>query len=190
MGRSILVGLLVTAAACSGKDPYNPGTKLGTFHVSAKLTSSTCGAAPSPWEFDVRIHHDGTTLYWVQGGAPIEGRVGSDAKARLEAETLHDVRAADRKRGACAMSRKDVLEVGLVDAASQPTRDPSLAAAFDGTLAYAFTPTQGSECEDQLVAVGGGFEARPCAVHYALPGRSSHRNDVVDWLLSSPVLDS
>jgi hypothetical protein len=170
MGRSIVVALVAAIAACSGKDPYNPGTKLGTFHVSAKLTSSTCGAAPSPWEFDVRIHHDGTTLYWVQGGAPIEGRVGSDAKARLETETLHDVRAADRKRGACAMARKDVLEVVLVDGASKPTPNPSLTAAFDGTLDYAFAPTQGSECDDQLTSVGGGFEALPCAVHYTLTG--------------------
>jgi hypothetical protein len=171
MARSIVVAFVAAAAACTGKDPYHPGTKLGTFHVTAKLASSTCGATPNPWEFDVRLHHEGTTLYWVQGGAPIEGQVDGHAHARLEAETLHDVRPADRKQAACAMARKDVLEVALVDGASQPTRDPSLTAAFDGTLVYSFAPTQGSECDDQLAAVKeGGFEALPCVVRYTLTG--------------------
>jgi len=168
MLRRVVVALAL--AACSGTDPFSPGSKLGTFRVAAKLTSSTCGAVPDPWEFDVRLNHDGQTLFWVQGGAPIQGTVAADATTRLSAESLHDVRPADRKRAACAMARKDVLDVVLVDAASRPTRDPALAATFRGTLAYTFAPTQGSECDDQLVSVGGGFQALPCEVSYTLVG--------------------
>ena len=71
---AVLLALLALPA-CSGKDPYNPGTPLGTFHVTANLTQSSCGPVPDPWEFDVRLSHEGTTLFWVQGGAPISGIV-------------------------------------------------------------------------------------------------------------------
>lgn len=165
------LGLFVLAA-CSGKDPFSPGQKLGTFHVSAKLTHSSCGPTPDPWEFDVRLHHDASTLYWIQGGVPIEGRVDTTARARLEAEIVHEVRAADArsKRQACAISRTDVLALTLADADAEPTNDPALARSFAGELVYAFTPTAGSDCSDQVAASGGDFDALPCEVHYNLHG--------------------
>jgi hypothetical protein len=177
MGRRILAvacasALGMLAAACTGKDPYSPGNKLGTFRVTAKLTYSTCGPTPDPWEFDVRLNHDRSRLYWIQGGAPVQGDVSPIAKAQLESETTHDVRPADarRKTAACAITRRDVLDVTLLDATSTPTADPAATESFTGVLTYAFLPTEGSDCGDQLTSTGGDFDALPCEVHYEVAG--------------------
>lgn len=164
--------LSTTAIACTGKDPFNPGTKLGTFHVTAKLTATTCGPVPNPWQFDVRLNHDGSTLYWVQGGAPVQAQVDASARAQLKSESVHDLRAADpkTKEAACTAMRSDVLTITLAAADSKPNADPAQTASFSGTLLYTFAPTESSDCADQLTAAGGGFEALPCEVRYEVAG--------------------
>lgn len=168
----LLPAIAPAMVSCGGKDPYNPGTKLGTFHVSAKLTSSTCGKPPNPWEFDVRLNHDGSMLYWIQGGAPIQGSISAAAKSELEAKTVYDLRAADEKKklAVCSVSRSDRLSVTLNGADAKPVLDPSQTAGFSGGLSYSFSPTDGSDCTDQLSDVGGGFDALPCQVDYDLTG--------------------
>ena len=168
-----LLSLACALPACSGKDPYSPGTKLGTFHVTAKLTQTTCGATPDPWEFDVRLNHEGSMLYWVQTDAPpIEGQVDASARTQLAAELVLEVRPADvkAKREACTIARRDVLAVTLADANAQPTSDPALLQSFTGSLVYTFTPTSGSDCSDQVTASGGDFATLPCEVRYDLAG--------------------
>jgi hypothetical protein len=162
----------LTTLACSGKDPYSPGTKLGTFHVTAQLTTSSCGAVPNPWEFDVQLNHDGSTIYWVQGQAPIQGRVDSAAHASLATSFTEDLRAADEraKKAACSVTRSDALTMNLADAAAKPTADPATMTGFTGVLAYAFLPTDGSDCSDQVATEGGDFDALPCEVRYDLTG--------------------
>lgn len=169
---TVATALSATSAGCSGKDPFNPGTKLGTFRVTASLTRSTCGPTPNPWAFDVRLSHDGPTLYWIQGGAPVQGPIDANAKALLETETLHDVRAADPKRqqAACSIARSDALAITLVGADGEPVADPARTSSFSGSLVYAFAPTEGSDCSDQLTASGGGFEALPCEIAYEVTG--------------------
>ena len=158
--------------ACSGKDPYSPGTKLGTFHVTATLTHTSCGPTPNPWEFDVRLNHEGSTLYWIQGGAPIQGQVDTTARTQLEAEVVQEVRKADEraKREACTIARTDVLALTLADADAKPTSDPALMQSFSGSLVYTFAPVSGSDCSDQTTVSGGDFDALPCEVHYDLSG--------------------
>lgn len=170
--RAVMIApVLAAIAACSGKDPYDPGTKLGTFRVSAQLTKSSCGPTPNPWGFDVRLNHEGSTLYWIQGAAPISARVEA-ARAQLRAEIVQEVRAADpkAKRAACAIARTDELALALAGADATPVTEPASTAAFAGTLVYTFAPTQGSDCSDQVAASGGGFEALPCEVQYDLTG--------------------
>ena len=173
--RQVLAGSLVvlaTVTACSGKDPYSPGTKLGTFHVAASLTSTSCGATPNPWAFDVQLNHDGSTLYWIQGGAPIGATVDVSAHTQLQAQVVDEVRAADPKTKleACSISRTDLVALNLASADTKPTSDPALTTSFTGTLIYTFAPTSGSDCSDQVVAAGGGYDALPCEVHYDLTG--------------------
>lgn len=162
---------MLAAVGCTGKDPYAPGTALGTFRVDAALTSTTCGDAPNPWSFDVRLSHEGATVFWLTGGAPIEGKLDASTKvAKLAARTEQTVRAADAKAklAACVLAREDQLDVQLTDASGAPLSDASTATAFKGTLTYRFAPVTGADCADQLAETGGGYAALPCAVTYTL----------------------
>lgn len=169
----MLFSMIASASVgCTGKDPFNPGTKLGTFHVSAKLSKTTCGAAPDPWEFDVRLNYDGSTLYWIQGGVPIQGPIDTNARTEMTTEILQEIRAADSntRRAACSVSRTDRLVVMLSGADSKPTSEPAALATFAGSLGYTFAPTEGSDCTDQLAPSGGDFDALPCEMQYELSG--------------------
>lgn len=177
MGRTLSLAFSLSAfvlvAGCSGKDPYSPGTKLGVFHVTAKLVTTTCGPTPDPWEFDVRLNHEAQTVYWVQGGAPIQGIVdATTARTELTTVTTHDVRPADARarRPACAIVRSDVLAVTLADAEARPAGDPSRVVTFSGALVYGWTPTEGSDCADQVTGTGGDFASLPCEVRYEVTG--------------------
>jgi hypothetical protein len=165
MRRSVIV--LVCAAfllRCSGKDPYNPGTPLGVFHITGKLTANACAAAdqvPDPWEFDVKLSRDGSTVYWIQGGLPVQGHLDTSSHATLTSIGTTEIRPADPKTGAsgCTLQRADALDATF---AGDPVN------AFQGTLAYAFSPTSDSDCSDQLAQAGGGFSTLPCQVAYAV----------------------
>ncbi len=164
---ALLLGAAI-AVACTGKDPYNPGTPLGTFHVTAKLASSTCGAVPDPWEFDVRLSHEGSTLYWVQGGAPISGLVDASSKVVLKTSDQHELRPANAKTKvpACSVVREDQLDVALAGSGEERLTDLKETTRLAGKLVYRFTPTSGSDCTDQTTELGGDFAALPCEVSY------------------------
>ena len=164
---SILV-VLFASAACSGKDPFNPGKPLGTFHVTGKLSQTTCGPAPDPWEFDVRLSHEGGTLYWVQGGTPISGIVGNDRRVVLEAQEQRELRAADARARtpACSVVREDELDVALAGEGEQRLDKLEDTTRFVGKLVYRFTPTDGSDCADEPT-----FTALPCQVAYDVTAR-------------------
>lgn len=168
--RWLTVASLVVLG-CSGKDPYSPGTTVGAFHVEAKLTSLSCGGtAPNPWAFDVKVNHDGATVYWIQGGTPITGTVDADGHTAFSAQTVNDVRAAAGKQLACSLARTDNLGMYLLDAVTKPTTDPTRLTSFSGQLSYAYAPTDGSDCSDQLTEAGGTWQALPCAVTYDVTG--------------------
>jgi hypothetical protein len=169
---TVALAAFVGGSGCSGHDPYRPGDGVGAFHVTSKLVSTTCGPTPDPWEFDVKLRHDATTLYWVQGGAPISAQLDATAHAVLKTSVVSTVRAADAKTqtAACAMSRSDVVDLVLA-----PTKAPAMVAedvggatSFKGTLAYQFTVVDGSSCEDQLTEAGGDFAVLPCSVSYEI----------------------
>ena len=168
----LLLGVAAIAAGsgCSGKDPYRPGDSIGVFHVTSKLVSSSCGTAPDPWEFDVRLRHDKSTLYWVQGDAPISAVVDAAAHATMKATATQTVRAADARAqmAACALERDDVVDLTLAPMAAPINLQP--VTSFTGTLTYHFAPTEGSECEDQITASGGGYDTLPCDVSYTVTG--------------------
>lgn len=165
------VSALAGGSGCSGKDPYRPGESLGAFHVTGKLVSTTCGPTPDPWEFDVRLRHERTTLYWVQGDAPISAQVDAAARAILKATATQTVRAADARSrtAACTMARSDEVDLVLAPLTA-PVNDVAGATSFTGTLTYRFAPTEGSSCEDQLSDSGGDFATLPCDVKYELSG--------------------
>ena len=156
---------LALAGGCSGKDLRNPGTPLGVFHVVGKLTTNGCvaaGGAPDPWEFDVKLNRDVTTLYWIQGDLPVQGRLDAKHHALMQSSATTQVRAADAKAktNGCAMTRNDSLDATLASA------DP--VTSFTGTLTYSFTPTADSDCSDQLAVAGGSWANLPCDMGYTL----------------------
>lgn len=175
---TVLVASFV-ATACFGKDPTSPGVEVGTFHVKANLESSTCGAPPNPWEFDVKINRDGSTLYWIQGQLPVAGEVDRTARAKLDTSVTSQIRPADaaKKLSACELQRKDTLDVLLATADLRPAVDPVDVHSFNGELQYTFAPTDGSSCDDQLTASGGGYDALPCVVKYSVAGEMTKRAD-------------
>jgi hypothetical protein len=173
-GLVVACALAVCTAACTGKDPYRPGTPLGTFHVDGKLLATSCGAAsaPDPWSFDVKLAREGTTLYWLQGGLPVAGPLDANAHVVLASSDTQTVHAAAPRAGAtpaiplCAVTRADGLDATLAP-------DPATASGvvgFHGTLTYTFSATADSDCSDQLESAGGPFARLPCSVGYALAG--------------------
>jgi hypothetical protein len=168
----VLTIAALASAGCSGKDPYRPGESIGVFHVTGKLLGTSCGATPDPWEFDVRLRHDSTTLYWVQGDAPISALLDEAAKAQLTTSTTLTARAATANDPGCTMGRTDTVELVLapmtapvtVSAVTQVTS----ATSFTGSLAYHFAVSDGSLCDDQLSDNGGQYAALPCDVQYQL----------------------
>jgi hypothetical protein len=160
----IVAGLVLGCASCTGKDPYDPGEPIGTFKVSAKLVANSCGQAPNPWEFDVKINREPGKIYWMQGGLPVEGTVSGDARVRMETSDARTVRKADARRGvaACQLWRDDVFDGKL---------GPEPLVSFDGTLAYKFHAGDQSDCSDQLTSGGGEYQTLPCEVRYELSAK-------------------
>jgi hypothetical protein len=157
--------LAFVASACTGKDPYNPGAPLGSYHVTGKLLANECGdatSAPATWEFDIKLSRDGTTLYWVQGGLPVQGVLDANAHAKMTSSGTTKIHDADPRAGIgyCGITRDDTLDVTM--AADD--------ASFVGTIAYRFSAADGSDCTDQLAMGGGPFPQLPCTTRYDLGG--------------------
>ena len=176
--RTTLLALTFLGAlsvpGCFGKDPYNPGESLGTFNVTGALVSTTCGTTPNPWQFDVKLRHENNILYWVQGAGPISGQVDPTARAVMKATTSQTMREANERTRvpACVLTREDNLDVTL-SPVTTPVSDMTTATAFSGTLTYRFAPTEGSQCDDQLLDTGGDYAALPCEVKYTLSAQKS-----------------
>jgi hypothetical protein len=157
---------------CSGKDPYNPGTSLGVFHVEGKLTTNACAApdqVPDPWEFDVKLSQDGSTLYWIQGGLPVQGHLDASSHTTLTSSGTTDLRPGDAGVSGCSLTREDTLDARF---AGSPF------VAFEGTLTYAFSATSDSDCSDQLAQAGGGFSILPCQVVYSIRGAKTDKTTI------------
>lgn len=168
----LAIAAIAGGSGCSGHDPYRPGEPVGAFHVTGKLVSTTCGPTPDPWEFDVKLRHDSTTLFWVQGSAPISGQVDGTARAVMKSSVVNTVRPADAKTktAACTMARSDVVDLVLAPSMTPPmvAADVGAATSFKGSLGYQFAVAEGSSCEDQLLESGGDFAALPCSVSYEI----------------------
>jgi hypothetical protein len=165
MRRALSLVAIAAVAACSGKDPYNPGTSIGTYHVVAHVTQNDCGAGigvTDPWEFDIKLAVDPHTLYWVQGGPAVSGTMDATSHATLVSSDTRTLHQADPRAGVgfCSVTRDDAVDVTLA-------RDET---SFAGTLGYTFTPTDGSDCSDELATSGGTFAALPCTTKLALSG--------------------
>lgn len=167
MRRAFALSLLLLACGLGkGKDPYNPGTPLGTFHVTGKLTQSQCGGdLPNPWEFDVKLGRDQSTLYWIQGSVPVQGTLDASGHLSMTDASSTMIHGASKNQGACSITRTDTLNAALPGATADAGAvvDESDVTSFSGALSYAYTIDDGSDCADQI---GTTFAALPCIVAY------------------------
>ncbi|MBX3193321.1 MAG: hypothetical protein KF819_40435 [Labilithrix sp.] len=177
MARILALPLLMTVAlaahGCTGKNPYAPGESLGSFAVTGKLVSTSCGATPDPWSFEVKLRHEDATLYWVHGGIPISGKVDKTAaRVVLKASETQTVRPADAKKklAACTMSREDTVDL-VLSPVTLPLTDLKTATEFKGALSYRFAAGEAADCSDQLLETGGDYAAIPCEVRYELSAK-------------------
>lgn len=161
LAASALVALAV--AACTGTDRTRPGTSVGTFSVTATLEEDGCGDAPDPWAFPIELRRDRTSLFWVQGGVPIEGRLDANRSASLTSSTQVEARAADRRAGvgACVLTREDSVVVTLGE---EPVE------RFTGSLSYRFLAEDGSDCLGVIGQAPGAPRKVPCTIRYQLLG--------------------
>jgi hypothetical protein len=149
---------LALALACSsGRDPLNPGTPLGTYQVDGTLTQASCGGdPPNPWQFDVKLSYDHTTLYWVQGDVPVQGTLDATGHVTLSTSASTELHPASRTVGACSVTRTDTLDARFPDGG---------VTTFAGSLSYGYTVDDGADCADQ---VGTTFAALPCGISYTV----------------------
>jgi hypothetical protein len=160
--------VLFVVAACSGKNVLEPGTVVGTFKVEGHKEMATCGdsaTAADPWVFTVRFSRDLSTLYWLQNRAPVQGHIDASRKVRLETSDTVQVRAATRTSPACFVTRTDVLEATLGPDEPLGTAPGGGFSSLSGTLSYAFTPMDGSDCSDLM---DPAVSVLPCQTVYAV----------------------
>ena len=150
-----------SSCAFQDEDATLPGEPLGTFEVAASLEESTCGdgalAAPRDWEFEVQLSRDRGYLFWLNGEAPIEGKVDSDGEFSIESGSRYKLTEEDPISPGCTVLRADLAE-GVLPEGDEPT-------SFSGTLRYDYTVENGKDCST-LIGIPEGFQALPCRVEY------------------------
>jgi hypothetical protein len=153
-----LFSLFALACTGSGSDEP-PGTSLGTFHATALLTSSDCGAgvdAPASHEFDFVLSQDDTAIYWTQSGTTLIGSLDDD-------EATWTYQAPAQTDGPCTIEQQESFAAKLDDA-DQPN-------TIKGTIRQDVSPATGSACSREVTAAGGTFDNLPCAVGYVFSAK-------------------
>lgn len=161
----VLAGVLALGCGNLGKDAKTPGDPLGTYHVTGKLQSSTCGpgalGSSDVWEFDVKLSRDGTDLYWLTGKDVIPGRVAADGVTfAFDARVVVPVEQAGRGKTGCTIVRHDTASGELASTGKDVT-------SFDGLMRFGYTADAASDCSDVL-GVEGGLAMLPCEMSYNL----------------------
>ncbi len=147
------------AMACS--DSPMPGRVLGTYAVTGRSKSNTCGlGAPDPWKFTVQLSMNGSTLYWswLDGTPLLSAPASSSGRVSLRNSQQVNADSTDAGLGPCTLQRDDDLEITLATGSARAT--------FSGTIGYTYTPATNATCTDVLGSSGGSFAALPCAVSY------------------------
>ncbi len=170
--------VLSTPSGCSelfgdgSADAHQPGTEIGTFHVTATATANTCGEGAfgetSSWAFDVKLAREEGVLYWNNGKEILAGTLAGDGVTfSFESGVVENMRPEDQiGMPPCSIARHD-RAAGALDAAGED------ATSFSGTLSYDFSPTAGSQCDD-LIGLNSNEPvalALPCSFAFQAEGQ-------------------
>lgn len=158
--RTIIAGLVVSGliSGCATTDGL-PGTALGTFEVTAVLSSNTCGrglGAKNPWKFDAELSLDGNTLYFRGDGQ-------EDVSAPLDSENVATYTLVENQQasadGSCVVSLKTIYTVQIDEATAPQTSS--------GSLRFEYSSLYRNACASQLTVNGGAYDDLPCALEYS-----------------------
>lgn len=155
-------------------DAHNPGTDLGSFSVTATVTSNTCGEGAlgeqASWTFPVRLSRDieGGALYWNNGQAAIAGALSDDAESfSFDTSVIENMRDPSVVGPPpCSIARADIAS-GKLDTAK------GAVGSFTGTLSYQFAPTVGSVCDDLVDSETPIVAQFPCGFSYDMKGTAA-----------------
>jgi len=168
---AVLAGPLLAGCAdiFGTKDAHQPGNELGTYHVDAKRSASTCGDGAlgneAAWELDVKLARGGAQIFWNNGAEIITGTIDDDEQTfHFDTGVLMNMRTAESHGlPACSIRRTDQADGKLASTSDD-------VASFSGTLAFDFAPTEGSSCADLVTGSTAIVAALPCRITYALAG--------------------
>jgi len=149
-------------------DAKAPGDLLGTYQVTGKLGSSTCGegalGAGQIWNFQVKLTRFANNIYWLNGQETLSGDIANDQRTfSIESGVQVTVSPAGRGRPGCSVLRHDDAEGKLSDTGTDVE-------SFEGSLTFSYAATFGSDCSD-WVGSEGAVDSLPCSVRYDLDGQ-------------------
>jgi hypothetical protein len=165
--RLALLLPLLSAGCLGTSDPHHPGEPLGTFHVVAVRTMTTCGegalGSMPMWAFDVKLSRGETTLFWDNGAEIVPGELSADGVTfAFETGVVVDMREGQGgSLPPCSVRRVDRAKGVLSEAGGAML-------GFKGSLSYAFAPEAGSSCSDLVSGEAPVLAALPCSMAYAL----------------------
>ena len=146
-------------------DAKAPGDMLGTYQVSGKLGSSTCGdgalGAGQTWNFQVKLTRFANNIYWLNGQETLSGDIANDRRTfSIESRVEVPISAAGRGRPGCSVMRNDDAEGKLSDTGTDVE-------SFEGSLTFRYEATSGSDCSD-WIGSQGAVDSLPCSIRYDL----------------------
>jgi hypothetical protein len=155
--------------ACAKADPAD---SLGRFEVKATRTQS-CGdggllGSPEQQTYVVALRRvSSNILQWDTASAALLLSLEADGVTFIgEGGTEVDMRTGKEPEGTppCVIQRSDSLDGTLAGSASAGY------SGFEGTISYAYAPTDGSSCGDLLTGSDPIADALPCTLEYDLVG--------------------
>ena len=155
------VAAMLAWVLSAGCVPVNslPGTALGTFAVTAVLSSNSCGTGlnlANPRKFDAELSLDDNTLYFKPTDeAEVSAPLDSDNSATFT--SVDNSQATNDS--SCSLSLKSIYTVKL-DSASAPT-------TATGSLRFEYSASKSNTCASQLSSNGGVYDDLPCSVEFS-----------------------
>lgn len=158
IGHGVLALALLSFANCQAQTAL-PGTALGTFAVTAVLSSNSCGSGlkpTNPRKFDAEMSLDGNTLYFREKG---EEEVSAPLDSDNTAVCTSVENSAAPNDSSCTISLKSIATIELDSADSPKTSS--------GSFRFEYSAVGNHHCASQLSENGGVYDELPCAIEYS-----------------------
>lgn len=151
-------------------DAKAPGDMLGTYDVTGRLASSTCGegalGANETWKFQVKLTRFENDIYWLNGQETLVGDIASDGRTfSIQSGVQVNVSPAGRGSAGCVVTRHDDAD-GKLSASDDDVE------SFEGTLGFTYEASKGSDCSE-WIGTEGAVSVLPCSISYDLDARRS-----------------